>query len=319
MPLHKIFYSILVSASFAAFTSCHKKDTFSENKLTGKLHLNDTILKKGILIPQADVDVLLSYSNNFSDYIFKTKTNNEGSFSFSYQPTGTAPLLMLAKTIKDNIIYTGISETATFSSSGSLVMYPQVSNGIKVIARDSQGNLLPNVSICLFSSQLVLSIDDCSLAVKNQTTNESGVAFFTSLSPGSFFILAKTAFGNLNLRWTGSAVTVTNSGITTLDITLTNQNGFILTINDSQPIPNPVNGVQIFGYRSKAIYLIDSTHLSSIFSLNTNNAGKASLYNIDAAQYYLRIIKQIGNTTLKKMDSVDVNNSGVTTKTIQIN
>lgn len=318
MNFYKFFHFFAISAiSVVIISGCYKKDSFEKIKIEGKLFLEDTILKKGIREPKNGVEVLLSNTNNFSDYIFKTSTTSDGSFSFSYKPVDGQPLYLLAKTTKDNIVYTASVNLAGFTNGGDLIMLPKPGNGIKLIAKDPSGNPLPNATICLFSGSLALGTDNCSLAIQSKTTNETGAVLFNDIPvrPEPYFILAKASVGSNELRYTGS-INVSTTGLVLKDISLIIQNGFTLTIKDNQG--TPLNSAQIFVYRSRAVYLIDSTNTNSILTLGTNNAGKASLYNIDAAKYYLRMIKQIGTTNLKRMDSVVVNSAGVTDSTFII-
>jgi hypothetical protein len=292
-------YFSLIAITTVVILGCYKKDSFEKIKTEGRLFLEDTVLKKGILESKSGVDVLLSTSTNFSDFIFKTTTSSDGSFSFSYKPVDGQPLYLLAKTTKDN------------------VTFPKPGNGIKIMAKDPSGNPLPNATICLFSGPLALGTDNCMLAIQSKVTNETGAALFNDIPvrPEAYYILAKASIGSNELRYNGN-INISSGGLMPKDISLTTQNGFNLTIKDNQG--TPVNTAQVFVYRSRAIYLIDSTNTNSILTLGTNNAGKTSLYNIDAAKYYLRMIKQIGTTSLKRMDSIVVNSAGVTDSTFII-
>jgi hypothetical protein len=315
MNLYKFFQFVVIIAIPAAIIGgCYKKDSFEKIKIEGKLFLEDTILKKGVREPKSGVEVLLANTNNFSDYIFKTTTLADGSFSFSYKPVDGQPLYLLAKTTKDNIAYSVITDLSAFASGGDLVMLPKPGNGVKIIAKDPSGNALPNANICIFSGPLALGTDNCSIAIQSSPTNETGAAVFTNIPirPEPYYVLAKANIGGIELRYTGSVV-ISSTGLQTKDILLTTQNGFNLTIKDNQG--TPLNAADVFVYRSRAVYLIDSTNANSIKKISTTEAGKTWLYNIDAAKYYLRMVKQIGSSTLKKMDSIIVNNSGITDST----
>lgn len=308
-----IYFSVIFFITALIF-SCYKRDSFEKIKTEGRLVLEDTILKKGVQEPKGSIDVLLSNSTNFSDFIFKTTTNSDGSFSFSYKPVGDQPLYVLAKTTKDSVAYAVIMKVSDFTNGSDLVMLPKPGNGIKITAKDPSGNPLPNVSICLFSGPLALGTDDCSLALQSKATNETGVAVFNNIPvrPEAYHILAKATIGINEIRYTGN-VSISSPGFSTKDILLTTQNGFTLTIKDS--LGTPLNQAETYVYRSRAIFLFDTTNTNNILTLSTNNAGKTRLFNIDATKYYLRMQKKIGNIIFKRMDSIVVNVTGITDST----
>ncbi len=107
---------------------------------------------------------------------------------------------------------------------------------------------------------------------------------------------------------------IVNSVIVLQPFTL-NKNGFELLIQDIYG--TPVNNASVYTYRSKSVFLADSTYQDTTSVLKSDNNGKVNKYNIDQGWYYFRVKKQIDSTaTLSGVDSVNVSANSIVNNTV---
>ncbi len=317
---------IFVLSLFAVFMlGCKKHNEKLENLyIRGRLFLTDTIANLAIDSVLSKKIVHLAEDNGDTlNFLYSDTTDNDGYFVFNLLNDGKTNFVIRYEEKMNGIIYSANQQVTKGQNNIAVDAVPNQTkqNALHLIVADSANGRVVNATAWVFNSALLFAADTSAGKIFDMTTdNVHGVSNRFNIPAGRYYLRVKTKIGSIEFK--GEGITdIENIGIKTLVIIINRvsniRNGFQLLILDS--LSTPVNNVQVYGYRSKSVFLIDSANANSIFTLSSNSAGQASLYNIDSARYYLRTVKQVGNTVFRSMDSVDVNNSAITNKTIRLN
>jgi hypothetical protein len=315
------------------FIQCRKDTLPSPNtnfsggpySINGVVMLYDTLNGNYSYHNLSGVTVYLRYKSNPSGYLYSVNANSLGQYSFSGINKDSSYTIYCEKDSNNvryynQLNYNSINITSN-SASDTLKLYPSSKNqnGIHLIVFDALATRIPNITAWIFTSHSAFNASDSGGKSFNMTTNEYGVANKLNLAPGYYFLRVKTKIGTDSVKGEDSISINDITGIINSIITLksfpSNKNGFELTIVDEDS--TPIYNAKVFCYRSKLDFqLDDSTNADSLFSINSNQSGMAFKYNIDPALYYLRIIKQIGDSTFKKEDSIEVQTNAIRKKQV---
>jgi hypothetical protein len=310
---------------FLLITACNKSefdDLSGDEALTGTVLIADTLngsIKYSVL---KNSPVFLANLADSTGYLYSVTTNAQGNYSF----VGIDPekdYKVYASTDTGVVKYYGVNKyhrnILPVRQSDSLKLYPSSNdqNGIHLIVRTAEGAKLANATSWVFTSSSFFDAGIADGKIFDMTTNLYGVSNKFNIPKGTYYLRVKTEVGNLKLQGQ-ETIDVLATGIKTVTIKLApyspNNNGLEIKVLDV--FATPVNSANVYGYRSKAIFQLDSLQTNSIFSLSSNASGLASIYNIDPATYYLRIVKIIGKDTLSTEESVIVNSMGTTMNTV---
>lgn len=291
----KIFSVLAISAIF--ILGCKKQNEKLENLyIRGRLFLTDTLTNLAIDSVLSNKVIRLAEDNGDTlNFLYSDTTDNDGYFVFNLLNDGKTNFVIRYEEKINNIIYSTNQQVTKGQNNIAVEVTPSQTkqNALHLIVADSANGRVVNTTAWVFNSALLFAADTSAGKIFDMTTdNVHGVSNKFNLPAGRYYLRIKTKIGNIDFKGE-EIIDIENTGITTLVITINrlsqNHNGFQLLILDS--LNTPVNNAQVYGYRSKAIFLIDSTNANSIFTLNSNNSGVATLSNIDSARYYLRTLK----------------------------
>lgn len=319
----------LLTVVLVFLLACDKapfNDLSGEGILKGTLVLTDTMNGTVLGTVLKNHPVYLKYSGDNSGFLNSTTSNSQGAYTFSGIDTKLS-YTVYASVDTGAVKYAGsISYTAgqfTGKESDTLRLYPSShnQNGIHLTVRDNQGARVAFVTAWVYNSRQLFDADTSAGKVFDMVTNENGISNKYNIGAGKYFVRIKTKIGAFQFAGTDSVV-VEEKGISNLVMTVNRipqpapVNGFELTILDDQQ--TPVQNAQTYIYRSRSVFLADTASLSnSLYKISSNAAGLAVQYNIDAAKYYLRNIKEVSDKVrFESVDSVTVGVTGVEKKTI---
>lgn len=320
-------FKYLIFAVITVITACNKSkfdDLSGEETISGTAIIADTLngnLKYTILKNTA---VYLANLNGSGTYLYSVNTNDQGKYSFSGIQKEKA-YKIYASTDTGTVKFYGVKEfqanSYPISQTDSLKLFPAANNqnGIHFILRAADGSKLQNTTAWVFTSPTAFNSGTSEGKLFDLTTNIYGVANKFNIPAGTYYIRVKTQSGNQTLQGQ-ETVLLTATGIKTATIKLApysaNNNGMGIKVLDT--FNTPVNTATIYCYRSQAVFQLDVNNTNSLFNITSNSSGDASLFNIDPATYYLRVMKIVGKDTLRAEESIVVNTTGTTNKTIVI-
>lgn len=327
MKLLSIFISLLLLLFMTPGPGCKKSDY---NDLSGNYTLKGIIVAIDTLngsinyIVYKNTKVFLKNTTDATGYLYSLTTDSEGKYIF----TGIDPAVnytIYAGSDTGSVRYEGkLDYTANNfadNQSDSLKLYASSKNqnGIHLIAQGIDGGRISGVTAWVFTNEDLFKSGTADGKVFDMTTNTYGVINKMNVAPGNYYFRIKTKIGMLDLQAEGN-ITIEYTGIKSVVLMLdkysANKNGYELTINDIYG--TPINNATVYPYRSLAIFKSDSNYTQSLGTVSSSAGGKATSYNIDAAKYYLRIIRVIGKDTLKAETDIDVPENSITTKPITL-
>lgn len=214
--------SFIVAFTLLLF-ACDKGNEFQKNELSGRVLINDTINKPGFLIPAADASVFYSTDGTTRNFLFKTKTDNSGNFSFSHIRNTTEDMVVASDTV-NGVLFEGALAKSNFISGNNneLVLFPVVGNGLKITVFDSLNTQVNNCQVCIYSSRLTYLKDSCALGFRSLSANENGIAFFNNMVPrdSPYLITATLAIDTMIYKGRTEAVVNGSQKVTSRRITL---------------------------------------------------------------------------------------------------
>ena len=187
---------------------------------------------------------------------------------------------------------------------------PNITNTLKIKVQDESGNLLPNISVCLFNNPLLFNAQTCDGSFKQETTTGNGIDTVNNLPEGNYDAYA--AFKQNDIDYKGSStVTVNSSGESDAIIILKKvvpDNQLEITVHDDAG--TGVNGTNLYFFTSRKLWEADTT-LGYILMKTTGDNGKVTINNMAEGKYYIRARAEFGKSLLKGADSVVIFNSPV--------
>lgn len=288
-------------------------DLSGGNSLKGVVVLYDTL--KGLTTASLykNAKVFLGYTGS-SGFLYSIVANEQGQYTFAgiesnqnysiYSSSDTGLIKY-----KGNLPYA--ANSFSNGQSDTLKLYPSSDNQnvLHLIIQDSTGNRMANVTAWIFNSPVLFAADTSAGRMFDMKSNDYGVDNKINVSADKYYARVKVRIGNIDLTGEDS-VEVPQFGIRNLIVTLRTKplpgrNGMELLLNDI--FETPVHNATVHYYRSKNVWMLDTAHVNSIGSMNSNASGLATAYNLDSARYYLRMLKVISKTdTLRRLDSIDV-------------
>jgi len=314
----------LVSFIFVCLLAYCKKPGFDDLSGTATLQgvsfIYDTLSGVIFKTPLKNAKVFIKKDDGSDGFLYSVNTNPQGEYTFS-GIDAAKKYIVYASTDTGTVKYYGElpygADHSINDKSDTLKLYPDSTNqnGIHLVVQDITQARVPNVTAWVFNSPVLFAADTSAGRVFDMATNPYGVSNKFNIPAGTYYLRVKTRIGNLDLIGEKS-VTVSEKGIAPVTITLQNaalnRNG--MEINTLDIFNTPISGAKIYCYRSQAVFLADTIQFNnSLFTMTSNNAGKASAYVIDPAVYYLRAIKTVNSQTLKQTATVTVNANSVTT------
>lgn len=318
---------------FLLYNSCKKpdfNDLGGSSTISGIAVLNDNYSNNNIYTPVKQLTVYLRNRTDTLSYLYTTKTNDQGQFSFNNIDNEVDYLIDAVYDVetthysgKMNI---GPNKPAKTSGKDTLLLKvdPELQNGIHLTVKDESGGAIPNAIIWVFSSPALFAADTSSGAIFNMTCNAYGISNKYSVSAGDYYFRVKTYSGNTILVDEQKA-TVGNKGIQTVELIVRTTprpgfgNGIDMLVKDKDD--NPVSNATIFFYKNYESYILDSAkNQTSNFKLISGADGHAKSYIVNPAEYFIWARKITGpkdTLSSRSQQSIIVTNT-VTNKPITI-
>lgn len=304
---------------------CKKSDL---HDLSGNITLRGVVVfmdtLKGVTATPVykNAKVYLKYLDS-SGFMQSINANDQGQYSFS-GIEGDQEYRIYAFSDTGAVKYSGLLDykDGNFADRqfDTLKLYPSDNNqnGIHLIVRDSTGNRLPRLTAWIFNSPVLFAADTSAGKAFDMVTNDYGVDNKYNLAIDKYYARVKVRIGNVDLIGEDS-VEITENGIKNLIVVLRSRqvpgkNGMELILNDI--FNTPVYNANIYTYRTRHVWLLDTLNTNSEFMLQSDGAGLATRYIVDTGRYYFRMIKVISaKDTLRRLDSIDVAPDLVSKKT----
>jgi hypothetical protein len=281
---------------------------------------HDTLYGNYGYTPLRNLVVYLRNPQDSTSFLYTVRTDNLGQFFFSgidttmqYQVTASFDSNQVHYNAKLN--YTPLIQDFLHSRDTLIVAADTISqNGIHLIVKDTTSAPVRNVTVHVFNSRVLFQADTAAGKIFDMVSNSAGLDNRFNVAPAMYYFRAKTRIGNVDLIREDS-VRVDAKGIKTMLLTLRSvpftANGIELHLSDM--FVTPVANATIYFYRSFAVFQNDpSPYSNSLFTLNSNAAGFASVYIIDPATYYVRAVKVVSSTiTLSGIGNVTVGNNTI--------
>jgi hypothetical protein len=288
--------------------------------LTGVSFIYDTLSGVTYKTPLKNAKVFIKKDDGSDGFLYSVNSNSQGEYSFSGIDEAKK-YIVYASTDTGVVKYYGeLPYGADYSidnKSDTLKLFPDSTNqnGIHLIVQDITGSRVSGVTAWVFNSPILFAQDTSAGKIFDMATNPYGISNKFNIAAGTYYLRVKTRIGNLDLIGEQS-VTVKDKGIAPVTITLQNaalnRNG--IEVNTFDIFNTPISGAKIYCYRSYSVFLADTINFNnSLFTMTSNNAGKATAYVIEPAVYYLRAVKTINSQTLTQTATVTVNSNSVAT------
>lgn len=299
--------------------SCNKGDDFKgEGQIRGRLVFSDSYSGDGKSLPLAGRSVKLAMEGSDTlNYKYSIVTDKEGYFTFTNLEDKKYDIFF-----RDTV---GGTSFLAFDNRmpGEAPFLLEAhnddtdQNGFFLVVRDNQNNPVGNSDICVFNNALLAQPDSCTGSIFQLHSDAFGRVVKYNLIPGIYYVGSRVNIRNTVYKQLQS-IEVKAAGITTSDLILNPvpsdaKTGFDLLVQDKYG--KPLYNCAVCVFNSRVLFEADSC-AGSITQMTTNTDGEASLYNISANTYYLRVKGIYGNITLKGEGELLVQPDKVSTKII---
>lgn len=316
---------LLILGCNKLFEKVPNPDLAGTGTLKGIVVIADTLSGRYTFTAVPGITVYLKYTGDTTGFLYSSTANNQGLYTFNGIDTSIG-YTVYAATENNAVRYDGkLAYTAgNFNDAkpDSIKLYPSENNqnGIHLVVQDTTLAKVSGTTAWIFNSRFALfSSDSAAQKAFDIVTNEFGVGNRLNVAPGWYYARVRTKINGTDYKGEDSAY-VEATKIKTLTVLIRRQpavtNGMELLVLDKDS--TPVQGAQLFGYRSRSVSLLDSANAQAEFVLPSSASGMASLYNIDSAKYYIRSLKQVGSVALRSYDSVMVDKARVTKQIIRL-
>ncbi|HYE53722.1 MAG TPA: hypothetical protein VD996_02730 [Chitinophagaceae bacterium] len=191
-------YRIIIIAIVTLFiVHCNPgpDDLGGDIELNGTVYINDTVrgFAGEVALPKQVVLLKRPNDNNSLNYIYAAQSDEFGNFKF----TNLSPIeyRVYSTLVRDGLTFTydTVFTPATSAASFKAVLYPDFSNYNMLLVRttDINGNPVPHVKVCVFTSGLLAAQHECEGNSFTLTTDQYGKAFFTQLPPAKYYLNAR--------------------------------------------------------------------------------------------------------------------------------
>lgn len=315
-------YSALFCAILILF-SCHKSqnDFTGNGSLRGRLSYLNKFNGQTVAIPLAGKTVKLAYApSDTLNYLYSTVTDSAGYFSFIRVDEGKQYDIFFQDSVS-GIPYAAFvtrqptNDTVTLLATNDMT----VQNGIYVQVLDNNNQKFGPVNICVFNNQTLAEADTCNGSIFKIVTDMNGQGVYYNLAAGTYYLRARLKVGKIVFSGIAN-VSANATGIAPVNLVLTQEptaptNGFEVTLTDVNN--SVIKQASVCVFNSRPLYLLDSCD-GKMETLTPDSLGKIRLHNIPAGRYYFKAYATFGNTNFGGTDSIDVQASGVATKSLQL-
>ncbi|WP_116125625.1 hypothetical protein [Lewinella sp. IMCC34183] len=305
-------YVILTGCLCTLFT-CEKDLTYDigDNTIRGRAFLQTDYFREAQPAPAAGKMVTITYlnppagwpttdagDNEVEDYLFSTKTDGEGYFSFdllredheyviTYEELINGRRYVGRDTSKPEIYAAAV--TATLALTGQ--------TGIQILSFDEAGAPLKGVKHCLYRTEDNLPSDptDCSGSNLETISDDRGYAMLLG-SPETYLLRSSLKIGN-NVLADSTQLTFEDQKVITQPVYLSLQTAAVKNSVRFQTYDvrgDRLPGVQLCLFTSQLLFERDSC-AGSNFQFLTDGSGTADTTDLPANFYYLHGEKIVGN------------------------
>lgn len=289
---------ILVIIIVAGCNKIKHDDLYGDGILAGQLTYYNPYSGEYILKPAGKRTVHIAYSpSDTLNFIYNATTNDLGYFVFTNLDKDKRYDLFFSDTI-GGVRYTAFLTRSPYIDTLRMVALPDtfLQNGLSLTIRGINNQPLQSVGATAYDNHdayLSDSINNTTTGgVHAFTTGIYGTDIWFNAPPGTYYIIARKTAGALLL--TGySTATIGVRNITLVTLVLSSPQN-TLNVHVTDIYNTPVNGVSVYLYTSKALWLSDTvTHSFFSYSATSNSTGVAIFSNLPPTNYFVSAYKKI--------------------------
>lgn len=194
---------LYISIIFLITISCKKNGAgeFIEKSISGNLYYVDSSSGSYDKITLPNQTVYLSDSKSFDNYTLSTKSDSDGYFIFTHTPKDKE-LYIFSKAEIDNKLYEKI--ILSNYTKNSLILEPSISSKLSLLIQDNLGAPINGIKTFLYVNYNIAFADSLppagNGAIKSGTTNNDGLASFTSLSSRKYYIRINDSINGIKYK-----------------------------------------------------------------------------------------------------------------------
>ena len=215
LPVFMLLLTVLAGCGKASFNDLGGTNTFN-----GVLLLYDTLAGSYAFVPVANQTIYLQNPMDTTAYLYSTKSNNLGQFSFTAFDS-LAAYRIYAAMDSNHIHYTGLLTYTKYNqhflyTRDSLVLTPAETsqNGIFYELTDSVGGRLSDARFFIYTSELLWKSQDSTGSNFRLTSDPFGRCLEINVAPGQYYYVHARDSISPTLIWNGSdTVFVASTGI----------------------------------------------------------------------------------------------------------
>jgi hypothetical protein len=290
------------------FCTCNKKkdvqgDLVGDEYIRGRLFLFDTLTRSdfGTFLPEKTVYIRYSDSKDTLNYLFSTKTDKDGYFTFSNLNKDKSYKVYYEEKI-NNVSYS--AERVSLPPIDSLHLNAFIStkqNGVIYTIEDSSGGRISKATVCIYSNVSLFKPGSCDASNYTLSMDSNGHAFKFNIPKGTYYATVSTTINNA-VMFANDTITIGDS-ITFKTLRLQKQGtGFRYVLLDITR--SLVPGATVCVFTSQVLFNRDSCEGSNFQVVATN--GTAEKRDLDPGHYLVYANLRLGNLIYVARDTIDI-------------
>jgi len=291
---------IIITFLLLVLWSCNKGIEADNQYLRGRLFLLDTITQSSNGIPIANRKVLLTIPGDSLNYLYSTKTDADGYFSFTLLADGQNEFILRTFDSTKGYIYQSRKEVKRGQTNIVLVeqLDETLQNGFVLKTTDESGNSLQGTKVYFYKTLSLAVQNSPAGAVDSFISIKDGKLYKLRVTPGLYYVNALKTIDTATFQRSLKQIIIPSTGFLydsiQLNRKITNyRNGFTLVVMDS--LGGFVPNASVYLYNSQVLAASNSP--SGVFeSFPTDNLGKKTRYDLPAGDYYINVSKVLSDT-----------------------
>ena len=293
--------------------SCNKSnvkgDLSGKEYIRGRLFLYDTLTQWALGTPLSNKTINISYrdSPDTLNYLFSTKTNDQGYFTFENLKANVKYRLYYEEKIND-IYYT--AKTFSNASVDTLRVYADLAinkqNGIFYQITDKTGGPVKGAKVCIFSNLTSFNSGVCDASNYSLTSDDHGRAYKFNISHGIYYVQGSILLNNTNYRFKDTVSVENTIVFTKKTLTEVTTNGFNYTVLDTTY--NRIGGASLCIFTSQVLFNRDTCDGSN-FQVQSDIYGIATKTDLQPGRYLIYANIKQGNIIYYDKDTINISNS----------
>lgn len=304
---------VIASMLLFFFDACVKKEFREDLFIRGRLFVHDPVngLTADTALPKQAV-LLASGADGTQNYLNSDTTDAEGYFEFNLLASETTSYEVRFEGKINGLFYTGTQKVAKGENNVQLIaeLSNVKQNGYHLVVQNPAGQPASFAQVRVFNTEMAYNADTGK--IRDEQTDLGGVINHFNVNAGRYYFRAEFKVGAITM-YGMDFVEVGTTGVKSKTIQLSTEpkNGYEITILDNSTFHSPVSKADVYLYKSFSTFDLDSVYTESDLHFQTDEAGKATRYNIPSAQYFVRAVKTIGTSKLTGSNTLDITPAGV--------